>query len=266
MAGDMEMPLEGLHTETGPGVLEAALEHSDALRAADNAVLFKTFMKVLAQQNNLMATFMAKWSADYPGQSGHLHMSLQNSDGSSAFYDESKDHNMSDSMRWFIGGQQKLMPEFLAMVASSCNSYTRLIPGFWAPTAASWGLDNRTCAIRAIPGSPKSQRIEYRISAADINPYLALAASIGSGLWGIENQIEPDTPITGNAYEKHYTKEQKLPVTLSEAANKLKLSKPARDLFGDQFVDHYAYTRIWEDQQQLKAITDWQKERYFEII
>ncbi len=266
MAGDMEMPLEGLHTETGPGVLEAALEHSDALRAADNAVLFKTFMKVLAQQNNLMATFMAKWSADYPGQSGHLHMSLQNSDGSSAFYDESKDHNMSDSMRWFIGGQQKLMPEFLAMVASSCNSYTRLIPGFWAPTAASWGLDNRTCAIRAIPGSPKSQRIEYRVSAADINPYLALAASIGSGIWGIENQIEPDTPITGNAYEKQYTNELKLPATLSEAANKLKLSKPARDLFGDQFVDHYAYTRIWEDQQQLKAITDWQKERYFEII
>lgn len=266
MASDMEMPIEGLHTETGPGVLEAALEHCNALRAADNAVLFKTFMKVLAQQNNLMATFMAKWSAEYPGQSGHLHISLQNSDGSSAFYNEKNERNISDTMRWFIGGQQKLMPEFLSMVASTCNSYTRLIPGFWAPTAASWGFDNRTCAIRAIPGSQKSQRIEYRISAADINPYLAFAAAIGSGLWGVENQIEPDEPIVGNAYEKQYSDVLKLPSTLTEAAARLKASEPAHDLFGDRFVDHYAYTREWEDQQQRKAITDWQMERYFEII
>lgn len=266
MASEMDMPIEGLHTETGPGVLEASFEHSDPLRAADNAVLFKTFMKVLAQQNNLMATFMAKWSADYPGQSGHLHISLQNNDGSSAFYDEKKDHNISDAMRWFIGGQQKLMPEFLSMVASSCNSYTRLIPGFWAPTTASWGLDNRTCAIRAIPGNQNSQRVEYRIAAADINPYLALAAAIGSGIWGIEHKIEPDKPIEGNAYEKEYGDELKLPSTLFDAAAKLKNSKPARELFGDRFVDHYAYTREWEELQQRKAVTDWQMERYFEGI
>lgn len=173
---------------------------------------------------------------------------------------------MSDIMRWFIGGQQKLMPEFLAMVASSCNSYTRLIPGFWAPTAASWGLDNRTCAIRAIPGTPKSQRVEYRVAAADINPYLALAAAIGSGLWGIENQIEPNQPIAGNAYAVNYDDALLLPSTLTNAAARLKASAPARDLFGDQFVNHYAYTREWEDQQQRKAITDWQLNRYFEII
>jgi glutamine synthetase len=266
MAEEMDMPIEGLHTETGPGVLEAALEHCNALKAADNAVLFKTFMKVLAQQNNLMATFMAKWSKDFPGQSGHLHMSLTNPDGSAAFYDESKENNMSDVMRWFIGGQQKLMPEFLAMVASTCNSYTRLIPGFWAPTAASWGIDNRTCAIRAIPGTPKSQRVEYRVSAADINPYLALAAALGSGLWGIENKIEPDQAITGNAYAKQYKESLMLPSTLSQAAKKLKASGPAIDLFGAPFVDHFAYTREWEDQQQRKAITDWQLNRYFEII
>ncbi|MCF6359898.1 MAG: glutamine synthetase family protein [Cyclobacteriaceae bacterium] len=266
MAKDMDMPIEGLHTETGPGVLEAALEYCDALRAADNAVLFKTFTKVLTQQNNLMATFMAKWSAEHPGQSGHLHISLQKNDGSSAFYSGQNKHNISDTMRWFIGGQQKLMPEFLAMVASTCNSYTRLIPGFWAPTAASWGVDNRTCALRAITGSPVSQRVEYRISAADINPYLALAAAIGSGLWGIENKIEPNEPIVGNAYDKQYPQELKLPNTLSEAAARLKTSKPARELFGNQFVDHYAYTRQWEDLQQRKAITDWQIERYFEII
>lgn len=266
LAREMDMPLEGLHTETGAGVLEGALEYSEALRAADNGALFKNFIKVWAQQRNLMASFMAKWSADYPGQSGHIHISLQNKDGSSAFYDGDKKDGMSNIMRWFIGGQQKLMPELLAMVASTCNSYTRLIPGFWAPTDASWGVDNRTCALRAIPGSQKSQRVEYRVSAADINPYLALSAAIGSGIWGIENKIEPTKDVVGNAYDIDFSEELQLPRTLTQAAEKLKKSDIARDLFGDKFVDHYAYTRIWEDQQQLAAITDWQLKRYFEII
>jgi glutamine synthetase len=266
LAKEMEMPLEGIHTETGPGVLEAAIEHSEALRAADNGVLFKTFVKVWAQQNNMMANFMAKWSPDYPGQSGHIHISLQKQDGSSIFFNADSVNNMSDEMRWFIGGQQELMPELLAMVASTCNSYTRMIPGFWAPTAASWGMDNRTCALRAIQGSEKSQRVEYRISAADINPHLALAAAIGSGMWGIENKIEPTEAIDGNAYDVELAEKYQLPRTLSEAALRFKKSKIARDLFGDDFVDHYALTREWEDEQQRRAITDWQLKRYFEII
>ena len=266
VSSDMGIPLESLHTETGPGVLEAAIEYSDALRAADNAALFKTFMKVLAQQNGLMATFMAKWSPDYPGQSGHLHMSLQNSDGGPVFYEEGKDQNMSDTMRWFIGGQQKLMPELLSLVALNCNSYTRLVPGFWAPTAASWGIDNRTCAIRAIPGSANSQRVEYRVSAADINPYLALAAALGSGAWGIENRVEPGEPYSGDAYSARFAKALQFPTTLTEAAARLRKSTAARELFGEAFVDHYAYTREWEDREQRKAITDWQLQRYFEII
>jgi len=263
---EMDMPLEGLHTETGPGVLEGAIEHSDALKAADNGILFKTFIKVWAQQRNMVANFMAKWSADYPGQSGHIHISLQKKDGSALFYDKDKKENMSDEMRWFIGGQQKLMPEILAMVASTCNSYTRLIPGFWAPTAASWGVDNRTCALRAIPGSANAQRVEYRISAADINPHLALAAALGSGIWGIENKIEPTNPVVGNAYDAELPDAFQLPRTLSQAAKQFKNSSVARELFGDVFVDHYAHTREWEDQQQRRAITDWQLKRYFEII
>ncbi|MEP5766642.1 MAG: glutamine synthetase [Halieaceae bacterium] len=266
MSRTMGMPLEGLHTETGPGVLEAAIEYSDALRAADNAALFKTFTKVLAQQAGLMATFMARWSNDYPGQSGHLHMALLDRDGQAAFHDPAQPHNISDTMRWFIGGQQKLLPELLSMVASTCNSYTRLVPGFWAPTAASWGIDNRTCAIRAIPGKPESQRVEYRITAADINPYLALAAAIGSGLWGIEQKIEPGEAFSGDAYSGKFPKALQLPGSLTEAAARLRKSSAARDLFGAEFVDHYAYTREWEDQEQRKAITDWQLQRYFEII
>jgi glutamine synthetase len=169
-------------------------------------------------------------------------------------------------MRWFIGGQQALMPELLAMVASTVNSYTRLIPGFWAPTDATWGVENRTCALRAIPGFVGSQRVEYRIAAADINPHIALAAAIGSGLWGIEQRIEPDAPITGNAYAGPCPPARQLPRTLWDAAQRLKSSKPARDLFGDAFVDHYAATREWEEREFRKAITDWELARYFEII
>ena len=266
MCASMEMTLEGLHTETGPGVLEAAIAHTDVLRAADNAALFKTYTKVLAQQRGLMATFMAKWSKDYPGQSGHLHLSLQDEEGHPLFYREGAEHSMSDTMRWFLGGQQALMPELLAMVASTCNSYTRLVPGAWAPTAASWGVENRTCALRVIPGSPAAQRVEYRIAAADMNPYLALAAAIGSGLWGIEQRIEPTAPTRGNAYEARYRRSQQLPRTLSEAAAKLRQSRAARELFGDAFVEHFAYTREWEEQQPQAAVTDWQLQRYFEII
>jgi glutamine synthetase len=145
------------------------------------------------------------------------------------------------------------------------NSYTRLIPGFWAPTAATWGYENRTCALRVIGGSASSQRVEYRIAAADINPYIALAAAIGSGLWGIENRIEPDAPIAGNAYEQE-SPERALPSTLWDAAQRLRASEAARELFGAEFVDHYAATREWEEREARKAVTDWQLARYFEII
>jgi glutamine synthetase len=265
MGRDMDMEIEGLHTETGPGVLEAAIKVDEALAMADKAALFKTFTKILAQRKGMMACFMAKWSKDWPGQSGHIHASLQKG-GKGIFRDEKKPHGISDEMRWFIGGQQALMPELLSMIACTVNSYTRLIPGFWAPTEATWGVENRTCALRAIPGSAKSQRVEYRIAAADINPYIALAAAIGSGLWGIENRIEPDAAITGNSYEKKHPAKRQLPRTLWDAAQRLKASRAARALFGDTFVEHYAGTREWEEREYRKAITDWQLQRHFEII
>jgi glutamine synthetase len=266
LADDMRMPIEGLHTETGPGVIEAALRYTEALEAADRAALFKTFVKVLAQRRGLMATFMAKWSQQLPGQSGHLHVSLTRADGASAFHDEAGRHTMSQEMRWFVGGQQALMPELLAMVASTVNSYSRLVPGFWAPTSATWGVENRTCALRVIQGGAKSQRVEYRIAAADINPYLALAVAIGSGLWGIEHRIEPDEPITGNAYERKLPAKRQLPRTLTEAAERLAHSKAAQALFGAPFVAHFAASREWEEREFRRAVTDWELARYFEII
>jgi glutamine synthetase len=209
---------------------------------------------------------MAKWSNNYPGQSGHIHISIKDKNGKNAFYDPKKTNNISDKQRWFIGGQQALMPEFLGMVASTVNSYSRLIPGFWAPTNATWGVENRTCALRVIPGSEKSQRVENRIPAADCNPYVALAASIGSGLYGIENKIEPTEPIVGNSYEKKHPAKLDLPRTLWEAAQRLKKSKAAEELFGAPFVEHWAATREWEEREFRKHITDWELSRYFEII
>ncbi len=266
MGEAMRMNIEGLHTETGPGVLEAALSVSDGLEAGDRAALFKTFAKVFAQRHDLMATFMAKWSMNWPGQSGHIHVSLRDKANKTVFFDAKQPHRMSKAMRHFIGGQQKLMPEILGMVASSVNSYTRLIPGFWAPTEATIGVENRTTALRIIPGSEKSQRVEYRVAAADSNPYIALAAAIGSGLWGIANKIEPEPIVEGNAYAQKFPARLALPRTLWDAAQNLKKSKAARELFGDEFVDHFAATREWEEREFRRHVTDWELSRYFEII
>ncbi|WP_019529665.1 glutamine synthetase family protein [Dasania marina] len=267
MAELMDFPIEGLHTETGPGVLEAAITYDEAEAAGDKAALFKTFMKVLAQRNNMMATFMAKWSGDYPGQSGHIHLSLKNiADGSAVFFDDNNPHNMSATQHHFVAGQQRLMPELLAMFAPTVNSYSRLIPGFWAPTDATWGVENRTTALRVIPGNSKSQRVELRLGAADANPYLAIAAALGAGLYGIEHKLEPEPQVKGNAYEQIHAAELALPKTLWEAAQKLKQSTAAKLLLGEPFVEHFAATREWEEREFRRHISDWELQRYFEII
>ncbi len=262
----MDLGLEGLHTETGPGVIEAAITVDHGLAAADKAALFKTVSKIVAQRRGWMATFMAKWSRDWPGQSGHVHVSLRGLDGARLFHDPSDAHGMSPTMRSFVAGQQALLPDLLALVAPTVNSYRRLIPGYWAPTHATWGVENRTCALRVIPGSPKSQRVEFRIAAADGNPYLALAAALGAGLWGIEQGLSLGPPVAGNAYAQEVAPELALPPTLWEAAQRLRASAAARELFGDAFVEHFAATREWEEREFRKHVSDWELARYFEII
>jgi len=262
----LECPIEGLHTETGPGVIEAALRYTEALAAADQGALFKTFTKILAQRRGLMATFMAKWSNAYPGQSGHIHVSLEDPESrTNVMFDAGDPDGLSQTMRWFLAGQVVLMPQLLAMICSTVNAYRRLVPGMWAPTHATWGIENRTTAIRAIPAGAKATRSEYRVGPADANPYLAVAAALASGLWGIENEIDLPPIVRGNAYENAGDAER-LPGTLGEAAKLFAASEVARELFGDIFVDHFAATRDWEDRQARKAVTDWDLARYFEII
>lgn len=264
---EMDCDIEGLHTETGPGVIEAALRYDDCLRAADKGALFKTFAKVWAQRRGLMATFMAKWSTDLPGQSGHIHLSLVDaSTGDNRFWDAADEHGMSATLRHFIAGQVKYMPEVLPMVCSTINAYRRMVPGMWAPTASNWGVENRTTAVRVVPGGPTGQRSEYRIGPADANPYLALAAALGTGLRGIEEQLEPPPMVVGNGHPPTAPQSVPLPCTLREATLAFESSATAIDLFGAPFVEHFAATRHWEDRQSRKHVSDWDLARYFEII
>ncbi len=272
MANEMDFELEGIHTETGPGVLEACISVDSGLQSADKAALFKTFAKVLAQRKELMATFMAKWNAEYPGQSGHLHQSLWKEDGTSAFYDASKENGMSDTCRHYLAGQLQLLPFVLPMVAPTINSYTRMIKGFWAPTHSNWGLDNRTCAIRYIPGSPKSTRLEYRIAAADGNPYLTLAASVATGLYGIKHKLEPFPMVNGNAYDLDTSsKNPILPNSLNDAIHAFSCNEIMNDIFGKDWVRHFTISRKWEvkaydNQKSCDVDWNWMLKRYFEII
>jgi glutamine synthetase len=265
----MRLELEGLHTETGPGVFEAAIAHQEALEACDRATLFKTFAKVFFQRRGCLATFMAKWSNDYPGQSGHLHQSLWDPrGGKNLFHAANGRGSMAPLMESYLAGQVRSLREICAVIGPTVNSYRRMVKGAWAPTAATWGLDNRTVALRVVSGSAKSQRIEHRLSAADGNPYLVAAAAVASGLDGVERGLPLDEPVTGNGYEvqEALPDDRKLPVTLRDAAGIFRRSEVARRWLGDAFVDHFAATREWESREFEKAITDWELKRYFEII
>ncbi len=265
----MKVEIEGFHCETGPGVWEAAIKYDNALTTCDNANIFKTFSKVYLQKRNIMATFMARWNATLPGMGGHIHQSAYDlKSGKSLFHDANEKHNMSPIMQSYLAGQIKYTKAFLAMIAPTINSYTRLVKGFWAPTAVAWGVENRTTALRVIPGTEKSQRVEFRVAAADANPYLAAAAVLGAGLLGIQEKLKLGAPVSGNAYEiqDKFAEEYQLPSNLSSSTDNLAKSAAAREVFGEEFVEHFIISRRWEVREHEKAITDWQLQRYFEII
>jgi glutamine synthetase len=258
------VPIEGLHTETGPGVYEAAIAFSDALTQADRAILFKTGTKEIGARFGIMPSFMAKWNAAYPGCSGHIHQSM--SDGKKNLFADAKGrHGMSKMFESYLAGQVAHLMEFAPMFWPTINSYKRLVDGFWAPVKPTWGVDNRTASFRVIAGSPKSTRLETRCPGADVNPYLAMAAVIAAGLDGVEKGMKLIAPAihgTNGGAENI----PRAPRTLIETTRNFQQSKVARDWLGDTFVDHFAATREWEWRQWLDGVTDWELKRYFEII
>lgn len=257
------VPLEGLHTETGPGVLEAAIRYTNALEAADRAILYKTSAKEIAARFGIMPTFMARWHEEYPGSSGHLHQSLWNKEGS-AFHDPSDENQMSEMMKSYLAGQIRALPEMLLFQAPTPNSFRRLVEGFWAPTSSTWGIDNRTAAHRIIPGG-SATRIEVRVTGADANPYLAMAASIGAGLNGIEEKLSLDQEaLSGSAYEK--SNGQPFPKNYEAAIDRLDSSELARKILGSEFVEHFVNSRRWEAKCTKGSDILKERARYFEVI
>ena len=260
------IPLEGIHTETGPGTYEAAISYAGIAEAADRAAIFKTAVKEIAYKHGIIASFMAKIKEDLPGCGGHVHQSLWDKAGKkNLFYDEKDKNNMSDLMKNYVTGQLYCLPHILPMFAPTINSYKRLVEGAWAPTTLTWGMDNRTVALRILSGSSKSCRLETRVIGSDVNPYLAMTACLAAGLYGIKNKLKLKQPATvGNGYRDYSN--GILPSTLIEATQQMKGSKVAIELFGSAFVNHFTQTREWEWRQHLKAVTDWEYKRYFELI
>ena len=262
----MNVPIEGLHTETGPGVYEAAITYSTILEAADRAVLFKSSVKQIAKQHGIIATFMAKYNESLPGCSGHIHQSLWSSTKKqNLFHDAKSTTGISNLMQQYIAGQLYCLPYILPMFAPTVNSYKRLVEGAWAPTTLTWGIDNRTTALRALPGSSSATRLETRVVGSDSNPYLAMAACLASGLYGIKNKLKLKAAATiGNVYAD--VKNGVLPKNLWEATQAMKTSDIANELFGEAFTNHFTATREWEWRQFMKVVTDWETKRYLEII
>lgn len=258
------IPLEGIHTETGDGVYEAAISYDEILESADRAALFKTSVKEIATKHELIASFMAKWNPNLPGCSQHIHQSLWD-EKQNLFYDNDGSNGMSELMESYLAGILHCLPHILPMYAPTTNSYKRYIKGSWAATTVSWGIENRTTAIRVIPHGQDSVRIENRVPGSDANPYLAMAASLASGLYGIAHELKLGLePTKGNEYENSASKT--LPVNLHKATEAMSSSDIPKELFGEEFVDHFVRTRQWEWQQQKNDQPNWEMKRYFEVI
>jgi glutamine synthetase len=266
MCDEMEVKVASMHWEVAASMGEVALAHQAGIAALDDAILFKTHAKVLAKHHDLTLTFMARPLADDDGQSGHVHLSLLDAHGKNAFYDQASEHGMSEVQRHFVGGVQKLLPELLLMMAPNINSFKRFVPGIFAPTAADWGVDNRTTAMRVIPGSESSQRLELRVPGSDSNPYLVAAALLAAGLHGISNKLEPGNPVSGAAHlKKDRAKKLRFPAGFAEAIERFQKSALAREAFGNDFVEMFAGTRRAQLSQFNKMVTDKELERFLEL-
>jgi len=265
----LDVPLDAMHSELGPGFFEVPLRHTEGIRAADNAAIFKNFCRAYFARHGLLAGFMSKFSKDLSGNSGHVHLSLKDAQGRPVFSDPQRTHGISDSLRHFIGGVIHLMPELLLMCSHTVNAYKRLVPGAWAPVTPSWGIQNRTAALRVINDTSEATRVEFRVPSADANPYTTLAMFLAAGLYGMRNAIDPGEPTEGSVYEVANNDRQMFPSDLGEATDRFSQSPHAERMFGKEFVEMYTAIRRKEFQDYsdyLTEITPWEIERYLGIV
>jgi glutamine synthetase len=261
---DSGVPVENSKGEWGRGQHELNVRYAPALTMADRHVVFKQCLRELADSLGFSVTFMAKYDAAEAGSSCHIHFSLAR-DGQNAFAGDKPFGPVqgSDLFGWFLGGWMKHVPDLMVFYAPTVNSYKRFQDGSWAPTRLAWSYDNRTAGFRVV-GRGQSLRIECRIPGADCNPYLAFAASLASGLDGIENKIEPPPIFEGDVYAAQHL--PRVPYSLREATNLFAESNFAADTFGKDVVEHYTHFLRVEQQAFDLAVTDWERQRYFERI
>jgi glutamine synthetase len=255
--------IEASNSEHGPGQFEVNFRYTDALQAADQAMMLKHSVKEIAASHGCTASFIAKLSPEWAGSSAHLHQSLHGPDGTPAFANPADPGRLSATGEAYLAGVLDLAKDFTALYLPTINSYKRTEGGSWAGSSVTWGTDNRTVAVRAIPDSGPAARIENRVPGADANPYLVIAGNLAAGLHGIGKGLAPPAAVTGNAYELA-DDTVALPASLEAAAEALACSTTARTLLGDAFVDHFAATRRWEVNQSRSAVTDWEIARYLE--
>lgn len=262
-----DIPLDHFCAELGPGCLEAALPLRGLLTAADDAALFKQFTKAFFIQRGLMASFMAQLSDQHPGLGGHPIVSLRDrSTGQPVFHDERSPAGLSSTCLHFIAGVLSLMPELMALFATTVNAYRRYAPGNWAPRTATWGIGNYTCGLRVVPGPLDACRVEFRLPGADLNPHLGFAMLLGAGLHGIEHRLSPPPQTTQVGRELVHEDIGALPRSLLEAAERLKGSARARQFYGDVFVDHWVQRCIHEDIAMRRHVSAFERMRYLHHV
>lgn len=253
--------VEAIKGECNNGQQEIGFRYDEALVTCDNHTIYKNGAKEIADQHGKSLTFMAKYDAR-EGNSCHVHLSLRGADGA-VFADDDGAHGMSSTFRGFIAGLLATVRDLTLFYAPNINSYKRFADGSFAPTAVAWGLDNRTCALRVVGHGP-SIRVECRVPGGDVNQYLAVAAVIAGGLYGVEQGLELAEPYAGNAYQADDV--DRVPGTLAEAAALFGASAVVRQAFGDDVVAHYLNNARVELAAFNAAVTDWERIRGFERL
>ncbi|MDC7701992.1 glutamine synthetase family protein [Vogesella indigofera] len=247
------LALDTLIHEMGTAQMEINLDHGDPLQLADQVFLFKRTVREVAIRNNMYATFMAKPMQGQPGSAMHIHQSVVDADGNNIF--SNADGSPSDAFLHFIGGLQTYLPAAMPFFAPYVNSYRRLSRFTSAPINLSWGFDNRTCGLRVPHSGPEARRVENRLAGVDVNPYLAIAASLACGYLGMQQRIQPSAPLTGSAYEQPH----QLPRHLDDAIDMLLKCQPLAELFGDHFIQTYSAIKEAEYREYFDVISPWER-------
>jgi glutamine synthetase len=252
------MWVESVKGECNLGQHEIAFRYDDLVAKADEHALFKTGTKEIASQEGYSITFMAKYD-QREGSSCHIHISLRDGEGAPLFAGD-RQHGMSELFEQFLAGMLACTSDLTLLLAPNINSYKRFADASFAPTALAWGRDNRTCSFRMV-GHGQSIRVECRIPGGDVNPYLAIAALVASGLHGVDQGLELEPEFVGNAYS---SAAPRLPRTMREATDRFAASAMAREAFGEAVVDHYVNMAEVEMRNFEASVTDWERFRSFE--